>query len=93
MPGAARIRPAPSRRSRAWSGTRSARCAPASTPILRLHAAGAFEGARRIGIDKTSYKKGHKYLIVVVDHDRGCLIWAHEGYGKDVLGLFLDELT
>ncbi|QUC04124.1 transposase [Atopobium sp. oral taxon 416] len=54
---------------------------------------GRFEGARRIGIDKTSYKKGHKYLIVVVDHDRGCLIWAHEGYGKDVLGLFLDELT
>ncbi|RRF97730.1 MAG: hypothetical protein DUD39_13395 [Coriobacteriaceae bacterium] len=54
---------------------------------------GRFEGARHIGIDKTSYKKGHKYLIVVVDHDRGCLIWAHEGYGKDVLGLFLDELT
>ncbi|QUC02753.1 hypothetical protein [Atopobium sp. oral taxon 416] len=54
---------------------------------------GRFEGARRIGIDKTSYKKGHKYLIVVVGHDRGCLIWAHEGYGKDVLGLFLDELT
>ena len=65
----------------------------ASTPILRPHAAGAFEGARRIGIDKTSYKKGHKYLIVVVDHNRGWLIWAHEGYGKDVLGLFLDELT
>ncbi|QUC04501.1 transposase [Atopobium sp. oral taxon 416] len=54
---------------------------------------GRFEGVRRIGIDKTSYKKGHKYLIVVVGHDRGCLIWAHEGYGKDVLGLFLDELT
>lgn len=30
---------------------------------------------------------------VVVDHDRGCLIWAHEGTGKDVLNLFLDELT
>ena len=65
----------------------------ASAPILRPHAAGAFEGARRIGIDKTSYKKGHKYLIVVVDYDRGCLIWAHEGYGKDVLNLFFDELT
>ena len=52
-----------------------------------------FEGLRRIGIDETSYKKGHKYLTVVIDHDRGCLIWAHEGYGKDVLNLFLDELT
>jgi len=91
VPGAAR--PAPSRRSRAWSGIRSARCAPASTPILRPHAAGAFEGTRRIGIDKTSYKKGHKYLIVVIDHDRRWLIWAHEEYGKDVLNLFFDELT
>ena len=50
-------------------------------------------GVRRIGIDETSYKKGHKYVTVVVDHDRGCLIWAHEGTGKDVLNLFLDELT
>ena len=33
------------------------------------------------------------YVTVVVDHDRGCLIWAHEGTGKDVLNLFLDELT
>ena len=65
----------------------------ASAPILRPHAAGAFEGARRIGIDKTSYKKGHKYLIVVIDHDRRWLIWVHEEYGKDVLNLFFDELT
>ena len=54
---------------------------------------GRFDGLRRIGIDETSYKKGHKYLTVVVDHDRGCLVWAHEGYGKEVLSLFLDELT
>ena len=54
---------------------------------------GRFDGPGRIGIDETSYKKGHKYLTVVVDHDRGCLVWAHEGYGKEVLGLFLDELT
>ena len=52
-----------------------------------------FDGIKRIGIDETSYKKGHKYLTVVVDHDRGCLIWAHVGYGKDVLNLFLDELS
>ena len=55
--------------------------------------AGRFDGLRRIGIDETSYKKGHKYLTVVVDHDRGCLVWAHEGYGRDVLNVFLDELT
>lgn len=52
-----------------------------------------FDGLRCIGIDETSYKKGHKYITVVVDHDRGCLIWAHEGTGKAVLSLFLDELS
>lgn len=54
---------------------------------------GRFDGVRRIGIDETSYKKGHEYLTVVVDHDRGCLVWAREGYGGEVLGLFLDELA
>ena len=54
---------------------------------------GRFDGVRCIGIDETSHKKGHRHLTVAVDHDRGCLIWAHEGYGKEVLELFLDELT
>ncbi len=54
---------------------------------------GRFEGLRRIGIDETSYKKGHKYLTVVVDHDRGCLIWAAKGYGIDVLNQFMLELS
>lgn len=52
-----------------------------------------FDGLRRIGIDETSYRKGYRYLTVVVDHDRGCLVWAHEGTGREVLSLFLDELT
>ena len=55
--------------------------------------AGRFDGLRRIGIDETSYRRGQRYLTVVVDHDRGCIVWAHEGYGKEVLGLFLDGLT
>jgi transposase len=38
-----------------------------------------FDGLRRIGIDEISYKKGHKYLTVVVDHDRGRLVWAAPG--------------
>lgn len=53
-----------------------------------------FDGVRRIGIDETSFKKGHRYLMVVVDHDRGCLIWAAEGWSKEVLRRFLkEELT
>ena len=37
------------------------------------------EGLRRIGIDEISYKRGHRYLIVVVDHDTGRLVWAGPG--------------
>ncbi len=36
----------------------------------------AFAGLRRIGIDEISYKRRHKYLTVVVDHDSGRLVWA-----------------
>lgn len=51
------------------------------------------DGLRRIGIDETSYRKGRKRITVVVDHDRGRLVWAGEGYGREVLGRFLDMLT
>ena len=33
----------------------------------------AFAGLQRIGIDEISYKRRHKYLTVVVDHDSGRL--------------------
>jgi transposase len=38
-----------------------------------------FDGLTRIGIDEISYKRGHRYLTVVVDHDSGRLIWAAPG--------------
>jgi transposase len=33
-------------------------------------------GLRRIGIDEISHKRGHKYLMVVVDHDTRRMVWA-----------------
>jgi len=68
-------------------------CARVYADLECARGVGRFEGIRRIGIDETNHKKGHKYLTVVVDHDRGCLIWTAEGYGKEVLSRFLDELT
>lgn len=68
-------------------------CARVYAELESARGHGRFDSVRRIGIDETSYKRGRKYLTVVVDHDRGCLIWAHEGYGAAVLDLFLDELT
>jgi transposase len=47
---------------------------------------------RRIGIDEISYKRGHKYLIVVVDHDTGTLLWIQEGRDKKTLMRFFDLL-
>jgi transposase len=49
-------------------------------------------GLRRIGIDEISYKKGHKYLTVVVDHDSGRLAWAAPGRNRATLGRFFDAL-
>jgi transposase len=50
------------------------------------------DGLRRIGIDEISYKRGHRYLIVVVDHDRGHLVWAGPGRNEAALEVFFDEL-
>ena len=50
------------------------------------------DGLRRIGIDEISYKRGHRYLIVVVDHDTGRLVWAGPGRSEAALNMFFDEL-
>jgi len=49
-------------------------------------------GVRRIGIDEISYKRGHKYLLVVVDHDSGRLLWVGEGRTKKTLAEFFNAL-
>jgi transposase len=51
-----------------------------------------FENLRRIGVDEISYRKGHKYLTVVVDHDTGRVIWAAPGKSAETLGGFFTEL-
>ena len=51
-----------------------------------------FAGLRRIGIDEISYKRHHKYLTVVVDHDTGRLLWAAPGRDKATLRGFFDAL-
>ncbi len=52
-----------------------------------------FDGLARIGVDETSYKKGHKYMTVVLDHDKGRVVWCGEKHGKAVLESFFDLLT
>ena len=51
-----------------------------------------FDGLERIGIDEISYRRGHKYLMVVVDHDTGRLVWAKAGHDRATLQEFFDLL-
>jgi len=50
------------------------------------------DGLRRIGIDEISYKRGYRYLTVVVDHDTGRLVWAAPGRDETTLHTFFDQL-
>ncbi len=51
-----------------------------------------FDGLRRIGIDEISYKRGHKYVMVVVDHDARRLVWAAPGRDGATVRQFFDLL-
>ena len=57
------------------------------------------DGLFRIGVDEISYRKGHRYLTVVADHDHdGAVVWVGEGRdgksGKDAatLARFYEQL-
>ncbi len=51
------------------------------------------DGLLRIGVDEVSYRKGHRYLTVVADHDRdGAVVWAAEGRDAKTLEAFYAEL-
>lgn len=49
-------------------------------------------GLFRIGVDEISWRKHHKYLTLVVDHDRGRVIWGAKGRDAKTLDAFFDEL-
>jgi transposase len=45
-----------------------------------------------IGVDETSYKRGHRYITVVTDHVRGVVVWIGKGKGADTLAEFFKKL-
>jgi transposase len=50
------------------------------------------EGLRRIGIDEISYKRGYRFLTIVVDHDTGRLVWVGPGHDAATLDAFFVAL-
>jgi hypothetical protein len=43
-------------------------------------------------VDEISWRKHHKYFTLVVDHDRGKVIWGAKGRDSKTLDEFFDEL-
>jgi len=50
------------------------------------------EGLVRIGVDEISYKRGHKYLTVIADHDTGRVVWVAQGRTKAAFEEFTTAL-
>jgi transposase len=60
--------------------------------VARRLSADRLKNLSRIGIDEFSYRKRHRYVTVVVDHDRQRVVWAAEGRSAEVLGSFFSSL-
>lgn len=45
-----------------------------------------------ISVDELSFRKGHRYLTLVTDLERGRVLWAKEGRSAATLEAFFDEI-
>jgi transposase len=45
-----------------------------------------------ISIDEVAWRKGHRYLTLVADHRRRCVVWVCEGKGQAAADRFFAEL-
>lgn len=52
-----------------------------------------FSNVRRVGVDETSSRKGHRYITKFVDLDRGKVLFACEGKAADTLKRFAEDLV
>jgi transposase len=46
----------------------------------------------RIGVDEVSYKRGHRYLTIVADHDSGRVVWIGKERTQQAFEAFFDAL-
>jgi transposase len=50
------------------------------------------DGLYRIGVDEISYKRGHRYLTIVADHDTGRVVWVGKDRSQAAINDFFDAL-
>lgn len=60
--------------------------------VARKSRPDCLDGLRHIGIDELSYRRHHQYVTVVVDHERGAVVWAAEGKSGATVRKFFEEL-
>jgi transposase len=72
----------------AWSTVGSI----AQRVVRRLSPPDRLAGLRVIGIDELSYRRHHKYVTIVTDHETGQIVWAREGKSAATLDAFFEEL-
>lgn len=67
-------------------------CIKASHSRLEPDVSERMHDLKRICVDETSYRKGHKYITVVYDMDRNRTVWVHDGNGLEIFRLFCEAL-
>jgi transposase len=60
--------------------------------VKELLAPTRLQGLRRLAVDEISFRKHHRYLTVVTDHDRRQVVWVAEGKSSEVLKSFFHDL-
>jgi len=60
--------------------------------VARLRPGDPLDDLRIIGVDELSYRRHHQYVTVVVDHERGAVVWGREGKSAATLNAFFEEL-
>ncbi len=58
--------------------------------IDRVRDGHRIRGLRCIGVDEVSYRKGHKYVTVVYDLERSCVLWVGQGKGRATIDEFFN---
>ena len=60
--------------------------------VPRHRTADPLDDLTHIGVDELSYRRHREYVTVVIDHERGAVVWAREGKDAATLGAFFQEL-
>lgn len=69
------------------------RCIRRTLDHIEPNQSDRLKGLVNIGVDETSFRKGHKYITVVVNHDTNSVVWVHESHGKEIFRQFFEELS